>query len=323
MPFTARRRRPPGAWLVAALALLLGGACSSSSKDEGRFVVGFAQVESDDPWRAAQTQSLRDEAARRGIDLLVTDAQGQTAKQLSDVEDLIAREVSVILLAPREYAGLAPALASAREAGIPVILLDREAAGRPGQDYVTFVGSNFAEQGRRAAEWLVRETNGDAQIVELSGTTGASVSADRARGFREGIAGHPKMRIIASRSGDFSRATGQQVLQEIAQTRGAQITAVYAHNDEMALGAIQALIGAGRRPGQDVKLVSIDGERAALEAIEQGDLGATVESSPHFGPVAFEVIAKVRRGEPVPPRIVLTDRFFDKSNASRFKADAY
>ena len=322
MPFTARRRRPPGAWLVAALALLLGAACSNS-RDEGRFVVGFSQMESDDPWRAAQTQSLRDEAARRGIDLVVTDAQGQTAKQLSDVEDLIAREVSVILLAPREYTGLAPALASAREAGIPVILLDREAAGRPGQDYVTFVGSNFAEQGRRAAEWLVRETNGDAQIVELSGTPGASVSADRARGFREGIAGHPKMRIIATRSGDFSRTTGQQVLQEIAQTRGSQITAVYAHNDEMALGAIQALIGAGRRPGQDVKLVSIDGERAALEAIEQGDLGATVESSPHFGPVAFEAVAKVRRGEPVPPRIVLTDRLFDKSNASRFKADAY
>ena len=321
MLLAAPRRRAPRAWLAAALALLLGAGCGGGEAE--RFVVGFAQMETDDPWRVAQTRSLRDEAARRGIELVVTDAQGQAAKQLSDVEDLIARGVSVLLLVPREYAALAPALESAREAEIPVILLDRETAGRPGRDYVTFVGSNFAEQGRRAAEWLARETGGEARIVELAGTTGASVAADRARGFREGIAAHPKMQIVASLPGDFSRATAQTVLQRFAQSRGREITAVFAHNDEMALGAIQALVGTGRRPGQDVKLVSVDGERAALEAIEQGDLGATVESSPHFGPIAFETIEKVRRGEPVPPRILLTDRFFDKSNASRFKADAF
>ena len=159
--------------------------------------------------------------------------------------------------------------------------------------------------------------------MELTGTPGASVTADRAKGFREAIAKHPGMQVIASQTGNFSRATAQGVMQNIAQARGREITAVYAHNDEMALGAIQGLKAAGLNPGKGVLVVSVDGERAALEAIERGELGATVESNPRFGPLAFATIEKVRRGEAVEPKILMTDRFFDKSNASQFKADAY
>ena len=320
MPTTPRRRAATARLVLPLLALVAVLGCA---RKDDRFVVGFSQMESDNPWRLAQTKSLRDEAAKRGVELVVTDAQGQTAKQVSDVEDLIARRVSMILLAPREYEGLVPALQAAKEAKIPVILVDREAAGKVGEDYVTFLGSNFVEQGQRAAEWLAKETNGQAKIVELAGTPGASVAADRAKGFRAGIAKFPGMQIVASQTGNFSRATAQGVMQNIAQARGKEITAVYAHNDEMALGAIQALKAAGLKPGTDVKIVSIDGERAALEAIEQGELGATVESNPRFGPVAFETIDKVRKGEKVEPKILITDRFFDKANASQFKAEAY
>jgi ribose transport system substrate-binding protein len=231
--------------------------------------------------------------------------------------------VKLILLAPREYQGLAPALQAAKQAKIPVILIDREAAGTPGVDYVTFLGSNFIDQGRRAAEWLARTTNGSATIVELTGTPGSSVAMDRAKGFRAELAKHPGMRIVASQTGDFSRAKGQQVMQNIAQSLGTGFTAVYAHNDEMALGAIEALKAAGRRPGQDVVIVSVDGERAALEAIARGELGATVESNPRFGPLAFETVEQVRRGERLPPKKLVTDRFFDRSNAARFIADAF
>jgi ribose transport system substrate-binding protein len=280
-------------------------------------------MESDNPWRIAQTKSLRDEAALRHIDLVVTDAQGQTAKQVSDVEDLIARRVNLILLAPREYEGLTPALQSAHDAHIPVILVDREAAGTVGQDYVTFLGSNFVEQGRRAAEWLAHATHGHANIVELTLTPGSSVARDRAAGFREALAHYPDMHIVASQTGDASRAKGEQVMQNIAQSLGPTITAVYAHNDEMALGAIQALKSSGRKPGTDVTVVSVDGERAALEAIVAGDLGCTVESNPRFGPLAFETIAKLRAAQPIPPKILLTDRLFDKQNAAQFVADAY
>jgi ribose transport system substrate-binding protein len=301
----------------------LGAAAGCARKDSGQYTVGFSQMESNNPWRLAQTASLKAEAAKRGYQLVVTDAQGQTAKQVSDVEDLIARRVKVILLAPREFQGLVPALQAAKRANIPVILVDREAAGTPGQDYVTFLGSNFVEQGKRAAEWLAKTTGGTATIVELSGTPGSSVAADRARGFREEIAKHPGMKVVASQTGDFSRAQGQAVMQNVAQSLGRRFTAVYAHNDEMALGAIEALKAAGRGPGKDVIVVSVDGERAALEAIQRGELGATVESNPRFGPLAFETVEQVRKGEPVPPKKLVTDRFFDRANAAQFVAEAY
>jgi galactofuranose transport system substrate-binding protein len=308
---------------LLAAASALAGAAAWARKDPGRYVVGFAQTESDSPWRIAQTQSIRNEAAKRGIELVVTDAQGRTAKQVSDVEQLIARRVDVILLAPREYEGLAPALQAAHEAKIPVILVDREAAGEAGEDYVTFLGSNFVEQGRRAAEWLAEATNGQAKIVELTLTPGSSVARDRAAGFRAGIARYPGMRIIASQTGNASRATGERVMQSLVHSLGREITAVYAHNDEMALGALRALKAAGRQPGKDVLIASVDGERAALEAIEAGELGVTVESSPRFGPLAFATIDKLRRRERIPPKIILQDRIFDKSNAARFVAEAY
>jgi ribose transport system substrate-binding protein len=159
--------------------------------------------------------------------------------------------------------------------------------------------------------------------VELSGTPGASVADDRAKGFREEIAKHPNMKIIASQTGNFSRATGQGVMQNIAQSLGKKITAVYAHNDEMALGAIQALTAAGMKPGTDVIIVSVDGSRAALEAIDRGELGATVESNPRYGPLAFETIEKYRKGEKLPAKILVNDRFFDRANVKQFIADAY
>ena len=305
------------------LMLAAAGIAGCAKKQDDKFVVGFSQMESDNPWRIAQTKSLQDEAAKRGYELVVTDAQGQTAKQVSDVEDLIARRVDVILLAPREFEGLTPALQAAKAAKIPVILVDREAAGTAGTDFVTFLGSNFIEQGKRAAEWLIKETGGKAGIVELQGTPGSSVAADRAKGFHDEIAKHPGMKILASQTGNFSRATAQGVMQNIAQSLGKQITAVYAHNDEMALGAVQALKAASLQPGTDVRIVSVDGQRAALEAITRGELGATVESNPRFGPLAFDTIEKLRKGEAIPPKILITDRFFDKSNAAQFTAEAY
>jgi ribose transport system substrate-binding protein len=175
----------------------------------------------------------------------------------------------------------------------------------------------------RAGEWLAGQTAGHARIVELTGTPGSSVAVDRAKGFRQALTRYPRMEIIASQTGDFSRAAGQKAMLNIVQAKGREITAVYAHNDEMALGAIEALKAAGIKPGVDVTIISIDGERAALESIARGELGATVESNPRFGPLAFDVIEKVRRGEKVPPKILITDRFFDRSNAAQFVADAY
>jgi ABC-type sugar transport system substrate-binding protein len=276
-------------------------------------------------WRLAETNSLRGEVRRRGseYELVVTDAQDSTAKQISDVEDLVARRTDALLIAPREYEGLEPAFEAAARARIPVVLIDRQAAGQPGRDYVTFLGSDFVAQGRRAAEWLVSHRGGKVAVVELTGTPGSSVARDRARGFREGIAGQVGVRLLGSQPADFSRATALRVTENVLQGLGREITAIYAHNDEMALGAIQALRGAGRRPGVDVTLVSIDGQRLALEAILRGELGASIESNPRFGPLAFATLDRLRAGKPVPPKIILEDRLFDSSNAARFVSQAY
>ncbi|MCX7710139.1 MAG: ABC transporter substrate-binding protein [Clostridia bacterium] len=277
--------------------------------------VGFSQMENNNPWRIAETNSIKEEAKKRGIELVYTDAQSQTAKQVSDVEDMIAQKVDYILLAPREFEGLAPALQSAKKAKIPVILIDRAAAGKAGEDYVTLIASDFIKEGQEAAEWLAKQTNGKANIVELTGTTGSSVAKDRSDGFKDVLKKYPDMKVIASQTGDFARANGQKVMENIIQAKGKAITAVYAHNDEMAIGAIQALKAAGMTPGKDVIIVSIDGEKDALKAIVAGELGATVECNPRFGPSAFDVIEKLQKGEKIPEKIVNPDKFFDASNA--------
>jgi galactofuranose transport system substrate-binding protein len=320
--------------LLAALALAASTACRKEGGGGGggarkgpdeKVVVGFSQMENDGPWRIAETKSMRDEAAKRAnrFELIVTDAQGQTAKQVSDVEDLVARGVDAIFLAPREYEGLAPALQAAKEANIPVFLIDREAAGTAGEDYEAFLGSNFVEQGRRAGEWLAQASGGRAGIIELTGTAGSSVAKDRHDGFAEAIGKHPDMKILASQTGNFTRAQGQRVMENLIQAHGRGITAVYAHNDEMALGAIQALKSAGLKPGTDVLVVSVDGQRSALEAILAGEMNVTVESNPRFGPLAFDTLEKYLRGESIPPKIILEDRFFDKNNAAQFVGEAY
>jgi ABC-type sugar transport system substrate-binding protein len=316
--------------VTLALAALALASCKKESGgtqggENGKMVVGFSQMENDGPWRIAETNSMKGEAAKRAdkFELVVTDAQGQTSKQVSDVEDLVSRGVSAIFLAPREKNGLEPAMQAAKEAKIPIILVDREAAGTPGVDFVTVLKSDFVEQGRRAAEWLAQQTHGKASIVELSGTSGASVSQDRQQGFADEIKKHPDMKIIVSQTGNFNRAEGQKVMQNIIQSMGKQITAVYAHNDEMAIGAIQALKAAGMKPGKDVLIVSVDGEKAALQAIIDGDMNATVESNPRFGPLAFDTLQKFLNGEKLPRKIILPDRFFDSSNAKQFLDEAY
>ena len=288
----------------------------------GSATFGFAQTENNNPWRIAQTESMRNAAEENGVEIVITDAQSNTPKQVSDIQDMIAQGVDVLFIPPREEQGLEPALQTAREAGVPVFLVDREANAEICEDYISFMGSNFVEQGERAAEWLVEATNGKAKVAELQGTVGASVTADRGEGFKSVIDENSGMEIVASQSGNFNRAEGQNVTEQILGGNP-DLDAVYAHNDEMAIGAIQALKDAGRKPGEDVTVVSVDGTRDALQAIIDGDLGATVETNPRFGPLAFDTAERFLSGEQIPTKITVQDRLFDKSNAAQFIDSAY
>jgi ribose transport system substrate-binding protein len=169
----------------------------------------------------------------------------------------------------------------------------------------------------------VKQSNGKAGVIELLGTPNSSVARDRHDGFAEAIKASPDIKILASQPANFTRAEGQKVMENLIQAHGANITAVYTHNDEMALGAIQALKAAGRQPGKDVLVVSVDGQKSALEAITRGEMNATVECNPRFGPIAFDTLEKHLRGEKIEPKIIVPDKFFDASNAAQFVNEAY
>jgi ABC-type sugar transport system substrate-binding protein len=244
---------------------------------------------------------------------------------VADVKSMIAQGVDLIFLAPREEKPLIPAVMEAKRAGIPVILLDRnvdQSLAQAGRDYVTFIGSDFIDEGMRAAEWLTKAVNGQAKIIQLEGTTGSSPANDRRKGFEDFIKAHPGMEIVASQSGDFARDKGRQVAETLLQAHP-DATAIYAHNDEMAVGAIAAIEAAGKVPGKDIILVSIDGTRDALQAIIDGKLGATVECNPRFGPKAFETLARYAKGEQIEPWVKNVDNFYDASNAKTEIANAY
>ncbi|MEM8541677.1 MAG: ABC transporter substrate-binding protein [Pseudomonadota bacterium] len=291
-----------------------------------RYKVGFPQMESNNPWRIAETKSFVDTAESCNWDLIATDAAGSAAKQVADVDSMIAQGIDVLFLPPREEKPLIPAVKKAAAAGIPTFLVDRSVdpnAAKAGVDYVAFLGSDFIDQGRRVAEWTIENFKGDsAVVVQLEGTTGSSPANDRKKGFDDALAKDPRFNIVASQTGDFARDKGRQVMETLLQAHP-DVDVVYAHNDEMAIGAIQALELAGRKPGEDVLVVSIDGTRDALQAIIDGKMGVTVESSPFFGPLACEVMKRYAAGETIEPWVQVQDRIFTAENAADHVDEAY
>lgn len=317
---------------AAAMAAALSVASIATAQDlpplaqKDSYKVGFAQTESNNPWRIAQSKSFQDTAATCGWELVATDAGGSAAKQVADVDSMIAQGIDVLFLPPREESPLIPAVMRAKAAGIPTFLVDRSVdpnVAQAGRDYVSFLGSDFIDQGARVADWVVQNFQGEkGMIIELEGTTGSSPANDRKKGFDDKIASDPRFEILESRSGDFARDEGRKVMETLLQAHP-DVNIVYAHNDEMAIGAIQALEAAGRKPGEDVMVVSIDGTRDALQAIIDGKMGVTVESSPFFGPLACETMKRYAAGETVEPWIKVEDRIFTKENAADHVGEAY
>lgn len=313
---------------VVALSVASGALAQDMPKLEqkDRYKVGFSQMESNNPWRIAETKSFHDTAEECGWDLIATDAAGSAAKQVADVDSMIAQGIDVLFLPPREEKPLIPAVMKAKAAGIPTFLVDRSvdpAVAQAGTHYIAFLGSDFVEQGNRAAEWLIENFDGDkGVIVELEGTTGSSPANDRKKGFDDRILQDDRFEIVASQSGDFARDLGRQVMETLLQAHP-DVNVVYAHNDEMAIGAIQALELAGRKPGEDVTIVSIDGTRDALQAIIDGKMGVTVESSPFFGPLACDVMNRYAAGEEIEPWVKVEDRIFTADNAADHIDEAY
>jgi galactofuranose transport system substrate-binding protein len=279
-------------------------------------VVGFAQIGAESEWRTADTDSIKQEADRLGVELKFMDAQQKQENQILALRTFIAEKVDVIGISPVVETGYEEVFQEAKDAGIPIILVDRSAIVSSDQ-YVSLLGSDFLEEGRKAARVMVGLTNANANIVELVGTLDSAPANGRYKGFREVLAGYPNMQIIDSESGDFTRARGLEVMRSFLQRHGSAITAVFAHNDDMALGAIQAIEEYGLRPGVDIKIVSVDATRGAFEAMIAGKLNATVECNPLLGPQFFELALKVVNGEKVPKRVFSIEGIFFPDDAAK------
>ena len=279
-------------------------------------VVGFAQIGAESEWRTADTVSIKQEAARLGVDLIFMDAQQEQANQITALRTFIAEKVDVIGISPVVETGYGEVFQAAKDAGIPIILVDRSADVSPDL-YVTYLGSDFLEEGRKSARVMAKLTGGKADIVELSGTIDSAPAVDRSAGFREILKSYPGMQIIDSETGDFTQARGKEVMASFLRKYGSLITAVFAQNDDMGLGAIQAIQEYGLKPGVDIKIVSVDAARGAFEAMIAGTLNATIECNPLLGPQFFDLALKVANGEPVPKRVTSIEGIFYPDNAAQ------
>ena len=221
---------------MLCMALAAAGAFPTLAADKP-VVVGFSQIGAESAWRTANTESIKSEAAKRGIDLKFADAQQKQENQIKALRSFIAQDVDVIAFSPVIETGWEPVMREIKKAGIPVVLSDRAVKVSDDSLYVTFIGSDFVEEGRRAANWLAKATDGKAVIAELVGTPGSAPAIDRKKGFEEVIAKYPDMKIVKSQSGDFTRAKGKEVMEAFLKSPdGKNITALFAHNDDMALG---------------------------------------------------------------------------------------
>jgi ABC-type sugar transport system substrate-binding protein len=306
--------------LTAVLACALAIGCSKQPQGgaEKPIVLGFSQIGAESEWRTANTNSIKSAAAAAGIRLKFSDAQQKQENQIKALRSFIAQRVDVIAFSPVVETGWETVLREAKTAGIPVILTDRAVDVTDDSLYVTFMGSDFVEEGRKAGRWLLehtRDRTGEINIVELQGTVGSAPANDRKQGFQEIIAADPRYRIIRSQTGDFTRAKGKEVMEAFLKAEGDRIHVLFAHNDDMAIGAIQAIEEAGRKPGTDIVIISIDAVRGAFEAMMEGKLNVTVECNPLLGPQLMTAVKAVVAGQPVEKRIVTEESIFPMETA--------
>lgn len=291
--------------MLASVAALAMGVSAHAAG----LTVGFSQIGSESGWRAAETSVTKQEAEKRGINLKFADAQQKQENQIKAIRGFVAQGVDAIFVAPVVATGWDAVLTEAKEANIPVFLLDRGIDG-PEDLYTTMVASDQVLEGKVAGGWLVKDQAGkECNVVELQGTTGSSPAINRKKGFEEAIAGTPTIKIIRSQTGDFTRAKGKEVMEGFlkAENGGKNICALYAHNDDMAVGAIQAIKEAGLKPGTDIKVVSIDSVPDIFKALAAGEANATVELTPNMAGPAFDALEKLKKDGTVPPKTIITE----------------
>ena len=310
-------------WAMMAVAALSGA--SAQAKIGGKIVLGFSQIGAESDWRVANTKSIKDAAAQNGIILVFSDAQQRQENQIKALKTFILQKVDVIAFSPVVSKGWHEVLTQAKNAGIPVIVVDRDIDEKDRNLYVSKIGSDFLEEGKRAAKCLVdletsRNLTGQINIVELRGTEGSAPALQRKQGFDRAIKDYPNFKVIRSENGDFKEALGKELMEKIIReekAKGRKIDALFAHNDNMALGAIPAMEASGIKPGKDIAIVSIDGILSAFKAMASGKINCTVECSPLLGPQLMTAVHDLVDGKSLPRQIMTVDGVFPASKAEQ------
>jgi len=305
--------------IAAAAALALASALPGQAFAQKKIVLGFSQVGAESEWRTANTESIKSAAKDAGIELKFSDAQQKQENQIKAIRAFIAQKVDVIAFSPVVESGWDNVLKEAKAAKIPVVLTDRAVNAKDTSLYVTFMGSDFVEEGRKAGRWLVEKMkgqSGEVRIVELQGTVGSAPAIDRKKGFEEIIKADPKFKIVRSQTGDFTRAKGKEVMEAFLKAEGKTINVLYAHNDDMAIGAIQAIEEAGLKPAKDIVIISIDAVKGAFEAMIAGKLNVSVECSPLLGPQLMAAVKDIKDGKTIPKRIETVESIFPMETAA-------
>ena len=303
--------------LATSLAACGNSDTGSSGTTTKKIVLGFSQVGAESGWRTANTVSIKDSAAAAGIDLKFDDAQQKQENQIKAIRNYIQQKVDVIAFSPVVESGWDTVLKEAKDAKIPVILTDRAVDSKDTSLYRTFIGSDFVKEGKLSGEWLVNEYKGKTDtvnIVELQGTTGSAPANDRKKGFADAIAASPNLKIIASQTGDFTRAGGKAVMEQFLKANP-KIDVLFAHNDDMGLGALEAITAAGKVPGKDIKIITIDAVKDGMQALADGKFNFIAECSPLLGPQLMDLVKKVVNNESIPQRILTEETTFTQDQA--------
>ena len=308
-----------GAMLVALAGCASGGggAAAEGPKPIDELVVGFAQVGAESGWRTANTKDIQASFEDAGIELKFSDAQQKQENQIKAIRSYIQQGVDYIAFSPVVETGWDAVLNEAKAAGIPVVLTDRAVDSKDTSLYVSFLGSDFIEEGKKAGLWVLdeyKDTTEPVNIVQLEGTTGAAPAIDRAEGFADVIRQNPNLKVVESQTGDFTRAGGKQVMEAMLKSNP-DIDLVYAHNDDMALGAIEAIEAAGKTPGKDIKIISVDAVHDGMQALADGKINYIVECSPLLGKQLVDIIKTLNDGGSVEPRIITEETTFNQEQA--------
>ena len=308
--------------LLTLLSLFAG--CSespgnASAQTTHRLALGFSQIGAEANWNAANTESIRNAARDAGIDLHLVEADRSQEVQVAALRSFIAQRVDVIAFSPVVESGYEAVLREIRSARIPVIVMDRTIEVSDDSLYASLIGSDFVEEGRRAARWLLDHAPDVADeigVVELRGSVGSGPANDRKKGFAEVIVTDRRFRVLRTQSADFDRTRAREIMADFLKIEGRRIRVLFAHSDTMWLGAIEAIEDAELKPGSDILVLSIEGSRKGLEAVVAGKLNVTVECTPLLGPQLMAVVKEAAAGKQVPRRVIPEESVFTIENAA-------